>query len=117
VLAQLKPAHKTRSKLVKAILFPRYGSPDVLRLTEVEKPTPNENQVLVKVYTAAANPLDWHRMRGEPFLARLDEGFFKPKNPKLGADIAGRVEAVGKNVTEFKPGSVCPLIPEPMTNF
>lgn len=89
---------------MKAILFPQYGSPDVLRLTEVEKPTPNENQVLVKVYAAAANPLDWHRMRGEPFLARLGEGFFKPKNPKLGADIAGQVEAVGKNVTEFKPG-------------
>lgn len=89
---------------MKAILFPQYGSPDVLRLTEIEKPVPNDNQILVKVYAAAANPLDWHRMRGEPFLARLGEGFFKPKNPKLGADIAGRVEAVGKNVTEFKPG-------------
>lgn len=89
---------------MKAILFPQYGSPDVLRLTEIEKPVPNDDQILVKVYAAAANPLDWHRMRGEPFLARLGEGFFKPKNPKLGADIAGRVEAVGKNVTEFKPG-------------
>ena len=89
---------------MKAILFPQYGSPDVLRLTEVAKPTPNENQILVKIYAAAANPLDWHRMRGEPFLARLGEGFFQPQNPKLGADIAGRVEAVGKNVTEFKPG-------------
>ncbi len=89
---------------MKAILFPRYGSPDVLQLTEVEKPTPNENQVLVKVHAAAANPLDWHRMRGEPFLARMGEGLLKPKNPKLGADIAGRVEAVGSNVTEFAPG-------------
>jgi NADPH:quinone reductase-like Zn-dependent oxidoreductase len=89
---------------MKAILFPNYGSPDVLQLTEVEKPTPNENQVLVKVIAASANPLDWHRMRGEPFLARMGEGLRKPKNPKLGADIAGRVEAVGKNVTEFKPG-------------
>lgn len=89
---------------MKAILFPNYGSPDVLQLTEVEKPTPNENQVLVKVYSAAANPLDWHRMEGKPILARMGEGFRKPKNPKLGADIAGRVEAVGSNVTEFKPG-------------
>lgn len=89
---------------MKAILFPNYGSPDVLQLTDIEKPTPNENQVLVKVYVAATNPLDWHRMRGEPFLARLTEGYRKPKVPKLGADIAGRVEAVGSNVTEFKPG-------------
>lgn len=89
---------------MKAIQFHRYGSPDVLELMEVEKPVPNENQVLVKVIAASANPLDWHRMRGAPFIARIGEGFRKPKNPKLGADIAGRVEAVGKNVTEFKPG-------------
>src|SRR5688572_22277171 len=95
---------KSRRRSVKAILFPQYGSPDVLQLAEVEKPTPNENQVLVKIVAASANPLDWHRMRGEPFLARMGEGLRKPKNPKLGADIAGRVEAVGKNVTEFKPG-------------
>ena len=89
---------------MKAILFPKYGSPDVLQLAEVEKPAPNENQVLIKVIAAAANPLDWHRMRGEPFLARMGEGLRKPKNPKLVADIAGQVEAVGMNVTEFKPG-------------
>lgn len=89
---------------MKAILFPQYGSPDVLQLADVEKPTSNENQVLVKVIAAAANPLDWHRMRGEPFLARMGEGLRKPQNPKLGADIAGRVEAVGKDVTEFKVG-------------
>ena len=89
---------------MKAILFPKYGSPDVLQLAEVEKPAPNENQVLIKVIAAAANPLDWHRMRGEPFLARMGEGLRQPKDTRLGADIAGRVEAVGKNVTEFKPG-------------
>src|SRR5687768_5785276 len=89
---------------MKAILFPRYGAPDVLQLTEVEKPIPNENQVLIKVIAAAANPLDWHGMRGEPFLARMDNGLRRPKDQRLGADIAGRVEAVGKNVTEFKPG-------------
>jgi NADPH:quinone reductase-like Zn-dependent oxidoreductase len=89
---------------VKAILFPRYGSPDVLRLTEVEKPVPNENQVLIKIVAESANPLDWHRMRGEPFIARMGEGLRKPTDTRLGADVAGHVEAVGKNVTEFKPG-------------
>lgn len=91
-------------KLMKAILFPKYGSPGILQFMDVEKPTPNENQVLIKVIAASANPLDWHRMRGEPFIARIGEGFRKPQNTKLGADVAGRVEAVGKNVTEFKPG-------------
>jgi len=89
---------------MKAILFPRYGSPDVLQFTEVEKPVPNENQVLIKIVAASANPLDWHRMRGEPFIARMGEGLRKPTDTRLGADVAGRVEAVGKNVTEFKPG-------------
>ena len=89
---------------MKAILFTQYGSPDVLQLAEVEKPVPSDDQVLVKVVAASANPLDWHRMRAAPFLVRLSDGFFKPKNPKLGADIAGIVEAVGEDVTEFKPG-------------
>lgn len=89
---------------MKAIMFTQYGSPDVLRLHEVEKPTPKDNEVLVKIYAAAANPLDWHRMRAEPFLVRLDDGLLKPKNPGIGADIAGRVEAVGKDVTQFRPG-------------
>jgi NADPH:quinone reductase-like Zn-dependent oxidoreductase len=89
---------------MKAILYHEYGSPDVLKLEEVAKPTPNENQVLIKVVAASANPLDWHRMRGEPFIARIGEGYRKPKNPKLGADVAGRVESVGEDVTQFKPG-------------
>lgn len=89
---------------MKAILFKNYGSPDVLQLAEVETPAPKDDQVLVKVVAASANPLDWHRMRAKPFLVRLGDGFFKPKDPKLGADVAGIVEAVGKNVTEFKPG-------------
>jgi NADPH:quinone reductase and related Zn-dependent oxidoreductases len=89
---------------MKAILFTNYGSPDVLELTEVEKPVPTENQVLVKVHAASANPLDWHRMRAAPFLVRMGEGFFKPKDPRLGADIAGKVEVVGEHVTEFRPG-------------
>jgi NADPH:quinone reductase-like Zn-dependent oxidoreductase len=89
---------------MKAIMFTKYGSPDVLQLAEVEKAAPKENQVLVKVHAASANPLDWHHMRGEPFVARMMEGLLKPKNPKLGADIAGKVEAVGSKVTEFQPG-------------
>jgi NADPH:quinone reductase-like Zn-dependent oxidoreductase len=89
---------------MKAVIYTAYGSPDILQFTEVEKPTPNENQVLVKVYAASVNPLDWHRMRGAPFLARLGEGLRKPKNPRIGADLAGRVEAVGSNVTQFQPG-------------
>jgi NADPH:quinone reductase-like Zn-dependent oxidoreductase len=89
---------------MKAIIYTEYGSPDVLQFTEVEKPTPKDNQVLIKVHAASANPLDWHLMRAEPFIARMGNGWLKPKNPKLGADIAGIVEAVGSAVTEFKPG-------------
>jgi NADPH:quinone reductase-like Zn-dependent oxidoreductase len=89
---------------MKAIIYTRYGSPDVLQLKEVEKPTPKDNEVLVKIHAAAANPLDWHFMRGAPFLLRLEAGLQKPKNTRLGADIAGRVEAVGRNVTQFRPG-------------
>jgi NADPH:quinone reductase-like Zn-dependent oxidoreductase len=89
---------------MKAITFTKYGAPGVLQLTEVEKPTPKDNQVLVRVQAASANPLDWHRMRGAPFIARMSEGLLRPQNPRLGADIAGRVEAVGSKVTEFQPG-------------
>jgi NADPH:quinone reductase-like Zn-dependent oxidoreductase len=89
---------------MKAILYTRYGAPDVLQLQEVEKPTPRDHEVLVKVHAASANPLDWHHMRGAPVLVRLTDGLWKPKNPRLGADIAGRVEAVGSGVTRFRPG-------------
>lgn len=89
---------------MKAIIFPNYGSPDRLVLQEVATPTPKENQVLVKIQAAAANPLDWHRLRAAPFIVRLSDGLFKPKNTRLGADIAGRVEAIGPAVTQFKPG-------------
>jgi NADPH:quinone reductase-like Zn-dependent oxidoreductase len=89
---------------MQAIIFPTYGSPDVLQLTEIEKPVPSGKQVLIKVHAASGNPLDWHRMRGAPFLVRLEEGMRRPKNPRLGADVAGVVEAVGPEVTRFKPG-------------
>jgi len=89
---------------MKAILFKEYGSPDILQFKDVEKPVPGENEVLIKVYAASANPLDWHSMRGAPFLARVEFGLQKPRDPRLGADVAGRVEAVGKNVTQFQIG-------------
>jgi NADPH:quinone reductase-like Zn-dependent oxidoreductase len=89
---------------MKAIVYTKYGSPDVLQLREVEKSVPKDNEMLVKVHAAGVNPADWHTMRGKPFLTRFNSGLFKPKNPILGIDIAGEVEAVGKNVTEFQPG-------------
>ena len=89
---------------MKAIVFSQYGSSDLLRLEEVEKPTPREGQVLVKVHAAATNPLDWHIMRADPFIVRLGQGFWRPKATRLGADLAGVVEAVGAGVKEFKPG-------------
>ncbi len=88
---------------MKAIVYTTYGSPDVLQSKEVAKPTPKDDEVLIKVYAAAANAGDWHLLRGVPFLVRLVSGVLKPKNTILGADIAGRVEAVGRNVTQFQP--------------
>lgn len=89
---------------MKAIVYTHYGSPDVIRLKEVEEPTPREDEVLIKVHAASVNAADWHYLRGAPFLFRMESGFPKPKNPFLGADVAGRVEAVGRNVTQFQPG-------------
>lgn len=89
---------------MKAIVYTEYGSPDVLRLDEVEKPTPRDNEILVKVHATSANAADWHLLRGDPFLFRFYCGLFKPRFPIIGNDIAGRVEAVGKSVTQFKPG-------------
>ena len=89
---------------MKAIVYTEYGPPDVLQIREVEKPAPREDEVLVKVHAASANPADWHLMRAEPFLARIANGLLKPKNTRLGADLAGRVEAIGRNVTQFQAG-------------
>lgn len=89
---------------MKAIVYTQYGPPDVLQIQEVAKPTPKDNEVLVKLHAASANPADWRLMRGTPFFARFTSGLQKPKNTVLGADIAGRVEAIGRNVTQFQPG-------------
>ena len=89
---------------MKAIVYTKYGSPEVLHLKDVEKPVPGENDVLVKVVAASVNAADWHLLTADIFLVRLMMGLFKPKHNILGADVAGRVEAIGKNVTRFKPG-------------
>jgi NADPH:quinone reductase-like Zn-dependent oxidoreductase len=90
---------------MKAITYTEYGPPDVLRLTEVPKPVPKDDEVLIQIRAASANPLDWHLMRGEPMIARpMFGGLRKPKLTRPGRDVAGEVEAVGRNVTQFKPG-------------
>jgi len=90
---------------MKAIVHEKYGSPDVLQLNDVEKPTPKDDEVLIKVYAASVNKYDWHFLTADIFLIRLmGGGLLKPKNTRLGADVAGRVEAVGKNVKQFQPG-------------
>lgn len=89
---------------MQALVYTQYGSPDVLQLQEVEKPTPKAKEVLVKVQAASVNQADLHLLRGQPVFLRLTLGLFKPRNPILGSDIAGRVEAVGREVTRFQPG-------------
>ncbi|MEE9402682.1 MAG: NAD(P)-dependent alcohol dehydrogenase [Desulfobacteria bacterium] len=89
---------------MKAIVYTKYGSPDVLELAEVDKPIPKGNEVLVKVHAVSINDWDWGLLQGIPFLNRLENGLLKPKKKILGSDIAGRIEAVGKNVEQFQPG-------------
>jgi NADPH:quinone reductase-like Zn-dependent oxidoreductase len=98
------PALSRDAKLMKAVVRRCYGPPDVLRLEDIEKPTPADNQVLIRIRAAAVNPFDWHYMRGKPYLMRIDAGFGTPKNPRLGVDYSGTIEAVGSNVSRFKPG-------------
>jgi NADPH:quinone reductase-like Zn-dependent oxidoreductase len=89
---------------MKAIVYERYGPPDVLRLQDVEKPSPDENQVLVKVHASSINAGDYFAMGGKPFLFRFfSGGYLKPKNTRLGIDLAGQLEAVGENGKRFRP--------------
>ena len=92
------------SNPMMAVVYCDYGSPEVLKIEAVEKPVPTDSQLLVRVRAAAVNPLEWHYMRGTPYIARLDMGLRKPKITRLGVDYAGVVESVGKAVTQFKPG-------------
>jgi NADPH:quinone reductase-like Zn-dependent oxidoreductase len=89
---------------MKAIVYYNYGSPDVVQCEEIAKPTAGDNEVLIKVRAAALNPYDWHFMRGLPYVVRVIAGLRKPKVARLGFDVAGQVEAVGRNVTRFKAG-------------
>jgi NADPH:quinone reductase-like Zn-dependent oxidoreductase len=89
---------------MKAIVQRCYGSPDVLRLEDVEKPTLEDDQVLVRVRAASVNPTDWHQVRGQPYPRRRSSGLGAPDESRLGVDFAGTVEAVGKRVTRFRPG-------------
>ena len=89
---------------MKAIVLRSYGSPDVLQYEDIEKPTAADDEVLLKVRAASVNPLDWRLMRGEPYVIRVATGLRKPKSARVGADVAGKVEAVGSNVRQFRPG-------------
>jgi NADPH:quinone reductase-like Zn-dependent oxidoreductase len=89
---------------MKAIVRDSYGSPDVLELTDIDKPEPGDDEVLLRVHAASVNPADWHILRGAPYIARMQFGLRKPKDRVLGCDVAGRVEAVGKDVTMLQPG-------------
>jgi NADPH:quinone reductase-like Zn-dependent oxidoreductase len=98
------PALAGDATTMKAIMQRCYGPPEALTLEDVEKPTPKDNEILVKVHAASVNPLDWHYVRGQPYVMRVEAGFGAPKVARLGVDFAGTVEAIGKNVTRFKPG-------------
>jgi NADPH:quinone reductase-like Zn-dependent oxidoreductase len=89
---------------MKAIVYTEYGSPDVLRLEEVEKPAPGDAEILVKVHAASVNDWDFGLLQGKPFMNRLLFGLLKPRTRILGVDIAGRVEAVGRHVERLRPG-------------
>ena len=98
------PGVSANTPAMKAVVHRCYGPPEVLRLEELPKPVPGDNGVLVKVHAASINPLDWHSIRGNPYIMRLQMGIGTPEDVLLGVDFAGTVEAVGKSVTRFKPG-------------
>lgn len=93
-----------RGIMMQAMVYHTYGSPDVLKLEEVQKPVPQDDEVLVKVLAASAAAGDWHLLRADPFLMRFMAGLLTPKYKILGAAVAGRVEAVGRTITQFQPG-------------
>src|SRR5438874_5579876 len=100
-----RPGEHKEDTHMRAMVYHTYGSPDVLKLEEVQKPVPQDDEVLVQVHAASVNAGDWHLLRAKPFLMRLmGYGLLKPKNTILGSDIAGRVEVVGRNVTQFQVG-------------
>jgi NADPH:quinone reductase-like Zn-dependent oxidoreductase len=98
------PALDANTPRMRAIVHPCYGGPETLRYEEVAKPEPRDNQVLVRVRAASVNPYDWHMMTGKPYIMRLGTGLGAPDYTRPGRDFSGTVEAVGKDVTKFKPG-------------
>lgn len=98
------PGVTSNSASMKAIVARCYGSPDVLEFVDIEKPAPADDEILIKVQAAAVNPLDWHYMRGSPYIMRVVSGIGLPNDTSVGVDFAGTVTAVGKDVTEFKSG-------------
>jgi NADPH:quinone reductase-like Zn-dependent oxidoreductase len=98
------PRIPANTPAMKAVVHRCYGTPDVVKLEEVAKPVPGPRGVLVKVHAASVNPLDWHTLRGNPYIMRMGMGLGSPEDVRLGVDFAGTVEAVGKDVTRFKPG-------------
>jgi NADPH:quinone reductase-like Zn-dependent oxidoreductase len=89
---------------MKAIVYRKYGSPDVLELQEMDKPVVKGDEVLVRVHAASLNPVDWHTLTGKPYIVHIESGLLKPKRQRLGSDVAGQVEAVGRDVTQFRAG-------------
>src|SRR5262245_36587245 len=98
------PAVAQGVPLMKAVTRRCYGPPRVLAVEQLEKPVPADDQMLVRVRAAGINPVEWHTVRGEPYIMRIGAGFGAPKDPRIGLDFSGTVEAVGKKVTKFKPG-------------
>src|SRR2546430_8936550 len=92
------PSPPAGATLMKGIVHRCYGSPDVLRYEDIAKPTPADDEVLVKVHAVSVNPLDWHHMAGAPYLVRMDAGFGKPDNPPLGVGFAATLKAAGQHV-------------------
>ena len=102
---------------MQAVSYTCYGGPEVLTVAEVEKPAPAADELLVRVRAAAVNPLDWHYMRGSPYIMRLGVGVGAPDRPRLGVDFAGTVEAVGAGVTRFKPGDAVTVVEGPFAGI
>ncbi len=99
-----QPAAAPASQTMAAVVYRCYGGPQVVNLEQIAKPTPADDRVLVRVHAASVNPLDWHYVQGKPYIMRPMSGFGAPEDIRLGTDFAGIVEAVGRNVTRFKPG-------------